>query len=171
MSLPEFSSEAFIFRYVADGSRRRLCVDAGLAGLVSRSYRVLALLYPPESCRDTPLPGAPRVESVLDAGRLFERLVESCREAERIYSSWRKRSLLLRLISPPSREEVESGEAYHAMMVCSEAGLWGARLEEARRGWLWYRRGSGEWRRLEALLRVDEELVARLSGLMGGEER
>ncbi len=169
--LPEFSSEAFIVEYVTGGSRRRLCVDAGLAGLVSRSYRVLALLYPPECCRGEPLPGAPRLEAALDAGALFERLVESCREAERVYSSWRRRSLLLRLFSPPSREEVESGEAYHAMMVCSEAGLWGARLEGARRGWLWYRRGSGEWRRLEALLRVDELLVDRLSGLVGGGER
>ena len=150
--LPEFASEAYIVEF----NDRRLCVDAGLAGLLSVGFRILALVYPPGSCRpwsgDLPVVGAS-----LSPEALFEKLVSACGEAREAYVRFRRRSLLRRLLSPPSREELLSGEAYHALMVCRELGLWEARLESSRRGfYIVYRRGSSEWRRLRALDRVEE---------------
>ena len=150
--LPEFASEA----YIVELNDRRLCVDAGLAGLLSIGFRILALVYPPDSCRPWS-EGLPVLGALLPPEAIFEKLVSACGEAHEAYMRFRRRSLLRRLLSPPSRDELLSGEAYHALMVCRELGLGEARLESSQRGfYIVYRRGSREWRRLRALDRVEE---------------
>ena len=161
--IPEFASEAYIVEF----NGRSVCIDAGLAGLLSIGFRILALVYPPGACRQENN-GLPVLQASLAPDALFEQLASACREALEVYARFRRRSLLRRLLSPPSREELLSGEAYHALMVCRELGLSEARLEASREGfYIVYRRGSSEWKRLHALNRVEEgALFERLTGIL-----
>ncbi len=161
--MPEFASEAYMLEF----NGRSLCADAGLAGLLTIGFRVVALLYPPGSCRRDP-GGLPVLRASLTPEALFDRLRGACRDALEVYRGFRRRGLLRRLLSPPSREELLSGEAYHALMVCRELGLADATLASHSRGfYVAYRRGSGEWRRLVALDRVEEGgLAERLASIL-----
>jgi len=124
------------------------------------------LIYPGDACVGDPR-GLPVLDAVVDAAELHGRLCRACEEALEAHLSWRRRrGLLRRLFSPPSPEELLSGEAYHALMVCREAGIPGSRLLGHREGYVLYLEGSGAWRRLRALARIEEGLLERVEALL-----
>ncbi len=166
MSGLEFASRAYMLRLVTASGERRICVDAGLAGLLTIEFRILTLIYPEGVCVGEPR-GLPVLESGVGAEELHERLCRACEEALEAHLSWRRgRGLLRRLFSPPSPEELLSGEAYHALMVCREVGIPDSRLLEGRPAYVVYVEGSPGWRRLRSLARIEEGLLERLEALL-----
>ncbi|MCE4602969.1 MAG: hypothetical protein F7B18_07290 [Desulfurococcales archaeon] len=152
-----FSSSGWLVRF--KGREGSLCIETGLAPMISEDYRTVLLVYPPSECStsaESPrkLEG-PRLEEVLS------RMLEGCRSARRLVEelagSVRPQVRELAFMRPPSEEEVLYTEARNALMLCEH--IFGEDLsvevEWFRPSYINYRRSGVTWKRLKGLAKLE----------------
>ncbi len=165
-----FASRAWILRMVVDGEVREYCVDSSLSSIVSREWRIVALVYPRESCTTSEPRGVTVLEATMDPGELFNKLVEACSRAVEELRELRlssRPSISLILHRRPSSLEEELYEVSNAVELCKL--VLGEEFKPELKGftqaYIVYAMGSRELRRVRSLARIDEGVRRLLESL------
>ena len=159
---PLLSSTAWRVSISLPAGPREYCIDSGLSGYLSRGYRRILLVYPPEVCSPSAL--SPRRLEGPDAATMLKEIVEGCIEARRVvdelYEKARPSVRGMALLRPASREEQEYAEARNALLLCEH--VFGEELsyalESYKPGFVNYSPGGVEWKRLNGLARLEPRI-------------